>query len=159
PATSVVSDSYFASVTPHFAAMLATSLHGDLGDDNEFVEPDYTSIMMNAVHTEREFRPRLAALRKTWSRQLIEIVVNDVNRTITIRDAKRLQTDLAEASVAAALAIVKNELATRYSTTINELPLAILALGKFGGRGLDYESDLDLLLVYDDGPPVPDGVT
>lgn len=152
-------DTYFAAVAPHFAAMLATSLPGDLNAESEFAEPDYASIMMDAILDMTAFRPRLAALRKTWSRQLLDIVVNDVYQRLTIRDAKRLQTDLAEASVAAALEIVKDELAARYSTTIRELPLAVLALGKFGGRGLDYESDLDLLLIYDDKPAIPDGVT
>ena len=39
------------------------------------------------------------------------------------------------------------------------MSLAVLALGKLGGRGLDYDSDLDLILVYDDAQAVPDGIT
>ncbi len=161
-AVAPASESYFTTVAPHFAAMLATSFHlaGDVPDnDAEFVEPDYASIMMDAVLGETTLRPRLAALRQTWSSQLLDIVVHDVYEKITIRDAKRLQTDLAEASIAAALEIVKDELALKYSTKVVDLPLAILALGKLGGRGLDYESDLDLVIVYNDAPPVPKGVT
>ena len=161
-AVATASEYYFTTVAPHFAAMLATGfqLAEDVPDnDAEFVEPDYASIMMDAVLGETALRPRLAALRQTWSSQLLDIVVHDVYEKITIRDAKRLQTDLAEASIAAALEIVKDELALKYSTKVVDLPLAILALGKLGGRGLDYESDLDLVIVYNDAPPVPKGVT
>ena len=163
PVTTVPgTDSYFAAVAPHFAAMLAMSqqLMSDFPDpDAAFVEPDYAAIMLDAVRAEPTLRPRLAALRRTWSRLLLEIVVHDVFEIITIRDAKFLQTNLAEASIAAALEIVKDELSTRYSTPIGELPLAVLALGKLGGRGLDYHSDLDLILVYDETRPIPPGVT
>ncbi|MBK8466895.1 MAG: hypothetical protein IPL32_13785 [Chloracidobacterium sp.] len=163
-ATASGCDSYFATIAPHFAAMLATSLRlaGDVAEsDAEFVEPDYATIMKDAVTSEGEtsLRPRLAAIRQTWSRQLLDIVVHDVHETITIRDAKRLQTALAEASIAAALEIVKDELALKYTTKVGDLPLVILALGKLGGRGLDYDSDLDLVIVYDDASPVPEGVT
>ncbi len=39
---------------------------------------------------------------------------------------------------------------------IDEFPFAVLGLGKLGGGGLDYGSDLDLVLIYDDeqSPPV-----
>lgn len=158
PAAACGSDSYFATVAPHFAERFATGGHLP-NRDAEFAEPDYSSVMMDAVTGETSLRPRLAALRKTWSRQLHDIVVQDVAETITIRDAKRLQTDLAEACIAAAVEIVKDELASKYATKVVDLPLAILALGKLGGRGLDYDSDLDLLIVYDDQPPIPMGVT
>ena len=36
------------------------------------------------------------------------------------------------------------------------LPLAVLGLGKLGGGGMDYGSDLDLILVYDDQESVPE---
>ncbi len=161
PATAGGSD-LINTVAPHFAAMIATGLQfaGDPpANDAEFIVPDYAAVLMDAILGEQVLRARLAALRRTWRNFLLDIVVNDVYETITIRDAKRLQTALAEASIAAALEIVKDELSARYSTPVGDLPLAILALGKLGGRGLDYDSDLDLLLVYDDTRPIPQGVT
>ncbi len=47
------------------------------------------------------------------------------------------------------------ELAAKHNIEIERLNLAVLALGKLGGRSLDYGSDLDLLMVYDDGLPCP----
>jgi glutamate-ammonia-ligase adenylyltransferase len=156
-----------ASVSPHFAAMLDVNpdIAAALPERNAvFIEPDYKVEMMSAVHagtgsgSDWVFRDRLAALRRTWQGLLLPIAIADIFEQITIREAKRLQTMLAEASIAAALEIVKHELAKRFSTTVDELPLAVLALGKLGGRGLDYNSDLDLIVVYDDTRTVPDSV-
>ena len=67
-----------------------------------------------------------------------------------MRSAKRAQTALAEASIDAALDITRQELARRYKTEILSLPVAVMGLGKLGGAGIDYDSDLDLVLLYDD---------
>jgi len=64
--------------------------------------------------------------------------------------AKQRQTRLAEASVEAALFITKRALEKRYAIRLDEFPFAVLGLGKLGGGGMDYGSDLDLVLIYDD---------
>lgn len=141
------------SVSPHFSAMLAAipELAIDLPDPNAaFAEPDYDLAMMKAIQTTNDFGQRLSAMRRLKSRFLLEIVVRDIFEKISIREAKRLQTKLAEACIAAALAAVRDELAQKYRLTDIRLDLAILALGKLGGRGLDYDSDLDLVIVYFD---------
>ncbi|MEP6945764.1 MAG: hypothetical protein ABJA02_07595 [Acidobacteriota bacterium] len=151
-----------AAVSPHFAGMLAANpqLAAELPDPNQDLgEPDYNSALLSAVENAFGFGPRLAVLRQTWSRNLIPIVVADVFEAIQIRECKRLQTLLAEASIAAAIRIVTDELSAKYRNSAVRLHLAVLALGKLGGRGLDYDSDLDLILVYDDLQPVPEGVT
>ncbi|MEP6787804.1 MAG: DUF294 nucleotidyltransferase-like domain-containing protein [Acidobacteriota bacterium] len=150
------------AVSPHFAAMLAANpqLANRLPDpDAEFIEPNYALEMMAAVETERDFGQRLSAMRKTWSRFLLAIVVRDIFDILTIRESRRLQTMLAEASISAALRVVRDELAHKYNSHSVELDLAILALGKLGGRGLDYDSDLDLIIVYFDPKHQIAGVT
>lgn len=141
------------AVSPHFSAMVAANpdLAAELPDpESHFYETDYLGEMMDAVESEREFGGRLSAMRRTWSRCLLAIVVRDIFEKISIREAKRLQTALAEASIAAALRVVRDEMANRYRTSDLHLDLAILALGKLGGRGLDYDSDLDVVIVYFD---------
>jgi|CXWL01.1.fsa_nt_gi glutamate-ammonia-ligase adenylyltransferase len=140
-------------VSPYFATVLAANpqLASELPDpDADFIEPDYAVEMMDAVESERDFGARLSAMRRTWVRFLLNIVVRDIFEKLTIREIKRLQTNLAEASIAAALRVVRDELARRYHTSNLELDLAMMALGKLGGRGLDYDSDLDLIIVYYD---------
>ena len=118
------------SVSPHFSAMLAANpdLAVELPDpEADFIEPDYASVMMEAVESERDFGQRLSAMRRTWSRFLLEIVVRDVFEKITIREAKRLQTKLAEASVAAAIRVVRDELARKFHSPSIHLDLAIFS--------------------------------
>ena len=81
---------------------------------------------------------------------MLETVVFDVYEKVSIREVKRRLTELAEAAVEAALFIAKHELSRRMSLDITEFPFAVLGLGKLGGKGMDYGSDLDLLLIYDD---------
>jgi glutamate-ammonia-ligase adenylyltransferase len=52
--------------------------------------------------------------------------------------------------VRAALTIVEKEITRRFTQLAQEPVMPVLALGRMGGRGMDYGSDLDLVLVYDD---------
>jgi glutamate-ammonia-ligase adenylyltransferase len=131
--------------SPHFASVLAANpqLATQLTEpDDTILQRDYMSEMNAAVESSDSFRSSIAAMRKTWHRLLIEIVVADIYGAITIAEAKRLQTELAEASIEAALKSASIEVA------IDDI--AILALGKLGGRGVDYDSDLDLIFVFDE---------
>jgi glutamate-ammonia-ligase adenylyltransferase len=101
----------------------------------------------------------IAVLRRTWSRAMLDIALCDIFGKCSMDDAKRAQTMLAEASIAAAITIAGEEMARKYGPQSAQFPLAVLALGKLGGRSLDYDSDLDLLLVYDDSVPVPADLT
>ncbi len=141
------------AVSPHFSAMLAANpdLLTSLPDPYGFVtEPNYAFEMMDAIGDEYDFGARLSSLRRTWSRLLLQIAVLDLFDRISIRESKRIQTALAEATVGAAVKVVRDEMAVRYRDPDLVLDLAILALGKLGGRGIDYDSDLDLVIVHFD---------
>jgi glutamate-ammonia-ligase adenylyltransferase len=142
-----------SEVSTHFAGMLAANptLIENLPDlENDFFEKNYREILLSAIGKETDFARRIAALRKSWSRLLLEIVVFDVFEKITLEKARKFQTDLAEASIEAAIFIAKQELERHFSAKFDEFPFAVLGLGKLGGGSLDYESDLDLILIYDD---------
>ena len=61
-------------------------------------------------------------------------------------------TDLAEVVVAGALEVAQTDLGERYGQPLLEdgspCPVALFALGKFGGRELGYASDIEMLCVY-----------
>ena len=152
----------FANVSPYFAEMYAARGHGpsDQADiDLSASVPDYASILGEALAKDADLGHRFADLRRLWSRQMLDIAAADISGTISIDESKTLQTLLAEASIDAALSIAADELSKRFQTRIDSLHLAVLALGKLGGRGLDYFSDLDLILIYDDEQPAPNGLT
>ena len=135
----------------HFAEMIAAnpSLIKNLPNPNaEFDDKNYHEILLSAIKNEIDFAHQIAVLRKLWSRFLLEIVVFDVFGKLSVKAAKKYQTELAEASLETALFITKSELEKRYKIKIEHFPFAILGLGKLGGRGVDYGSDLDLVLIF-----------
>ncbi|HEX8183329.1 MAG TPA: hypothetical protein VF747_01220, partial [Blastocatellia bacterium] len=64
------------------------------------------------------------------------------------------QTALAEAALRAAVEIARESLGIA-GTMAESLPFAILGLGRLGHSGMDYGSDLDLLMVFDDAAAWP----
>ena len=150
---------FLSKNTAHFAEMIAANpnLVKDLPNvENALVEKNYRKILLAAVAGETMFNSQMAILRKHWSRFILEIAVFDAFGKITRQTSKRLQTDLAEASIESAVFITKCQLENKYSLKIEAFPFAVLGLGKLGGGGMDYGSDLDLVLIYDDeqSPPV-----
>lgn len=147
-----------SEISPHFTEMLAANpvLINDLPDfESEFSTENYLETFLTAIEKENDFAHRIAVLRKIWSRFLLEIVTFDVFEKITPTEAKQRQTRLAEASIEAAIFITRKELEKRFSVRMKYFQFAVLALGKLGGKGVDYGSDLDLILVYDDEQFLP----
>jgi glutamate-ammonia-ligase adenylyltransferase len=120
----------------------------------EFPVRDYRNELLNATADCPDFSSKLAALRNTWSRFIFEIIVYDLSDRISLKRSKSLQTELAEASIATALAITTSEINRKYGTGIETLPLAVLGLGKIVGSGVDYDSDLDLVMVCGDNQQI-----
>ncbi|MBV9215216.1 MAG: hypothetical protein JO053_03485 [Acidobacteria bacterium] len=147
-----------ASISPHFTSFLAANpdLAASLSPPAE--NSDLGTLSPDDTLKESDFGRRLATLRRSWSEELMKIVVADVFETLGVRGVKTALTSLAEVSLDISLQIVSDELARKYGST-TEHPLSVLALGKLGGGGVDYDSDLDLVLVYDEDSPLPQGVT
>src|SRR6185295_8746987 len=68
------------------------------------------------------------------------------------------QTALAEAALRLAVEIARESLGIHKHQSAPALPCTILGLGRLGHAGMDYGSDLDLLVVFDDTAkwPPPD---
>ena len=149
----------FANVTPssrrlsgerpaHLSKIHESAGHTlDSQRDAGVTEKSYYQLLLSAVQATNNFANELAVLRKTWTRFLLEIVVFDVFEKITLQESKNLQTNLAEASIEVALFITRRELERRLAIKIDDFPFAVLGLGKLGGGGMDYGSDLDLILI------------
>ena len=137
------------SVSEYFSEMVAgnpsliTSLH------NRTKHSDYRAHLRAAIDPETNFSAELSAFRRAWSRMLIEIGVRDSNSEITLSESNSLQTELALASLNGAYLIARREMARRYGRLVSGPRLSVLALGRLASGGVDYGSDLDIILVYD----------
>lgn len=130
--------------------ILALPLGGGDGDAR-----DYRAVLAGAVGREEGFGAEMAALRREWARLIVEIGALDAAGYITMREANARQTALAEASLDAGCVVAARELARRCGEEEAVTRVAVLGLGRLGGRGMDYGSDLDVVLVYDDDEPSP----
>lgn len=116
---------------------------------------DYRARLMKAIESEASFGAELAALRSQWARRLIDIGARDAAGEIDMRESNQRQTALAAASIDAANSIAAREMRRRHKDSEGEPRLAALGLGRLGGGGMDYGSDLDVVLVYDEDDTSP----
>lgn len=147
-----------ARTSPHFAQMVAANTNLidvlPVPGSEDLPDSDYSELRAEAALA-GGFAAQLSVLRRKWSAFLMELVVFDIFEKLPRAEVKRRQTLLAENAIETALIITRSELERRLSIEITDFPFAVLGLGKLGGRGMDYGSDLDLVLVYDDEKPSP----
>ncbi len=101
-----------------------------------------------------DLEAELDELRRFRHEEFLRIGIHDIEGELAPEEVSAQLSTLAEVCLAAASALARREVLRR-----NGLPpepptdgLAILGLGKLGGAELDYNSDLDLVFVYDPGP-------
>jgi glutamate-ammonia-ligase adenylyltransferase len=116
---------------------------------------DYRAILRSAIDAERSFPAELAALRLQWAELIAEIGALDVSHELSISETNHLQTDLATASMNVAYLIARREMARRYGSFSGGPRVAFYGLGRLSTGGMDYGSDLDILITYDSLVPSP----
>lgn len=102
------------------------------------------------------FENKMNEMRKFKNIEELKIGLRDFSFGVDLSETFRDLSNLADVYVKCALDIAVKELSKRYGipqiirdTYIKHCPLLIMGLGKFGGRELDFGSDLDLIFVYE----------
>jgi glutamate-ammonia-ligase adenylyltransferase len=91
---------------------------------------------------------KLDALRRFKHREEIRIGMADLLSELPASVVWRGLSRLAEVCLDAALRLAAGETARRYGAAAGVEGLAVIGVGKLGGRELIYGSDLDILFVY-----------
>ncbi len=125
---------------------LVNSLVTDQGKGHQ---RDYPRQLRASIDAEKDFPAELSALRREWSRLLLEIGARDSSGAISFAESNLLQTQLAVAAINASYLIARREIARRYGPMAAGPRLSVLALGRLASGGVDYGSDLDIIMVYD----------
>lgn len=86
------------------------------------------------------------ALRVAYHRQLLSLAARDLAGDVDVDAAAAELADLAEATLETALAIARRDTNARPDTR-----LAVIGMGKCGGRELNYVSDVDVIFVAEPG--------
>jgi [glutamine synthetase] adenylyltransferase / [glutamine synthetase]-adenylyl-L-tyrosine phosphorylase len=82
---------------------------------------------------------RWDGLRRFKRREMLRVAVADVGGAVAVDEVGAGLADLADACLAAAL----DDL---------DVPLAVIGMGKLGGRELNYSSDVDVMFLHDADP-------
>ena len=85
----------------------------------------------------------VTALRVAYRRRLLHLAARDLTGAVTLDETAAELADLAAAAVEAALAIAR----ARLEPEAGRCRLAVIAMGKCGGRELNYASDVDVIFV------------
>ncbi|HEY8302497.1 MAG TPA: bifunctional [glutamine synthetase] adenylyltransferase/[glutamine synthetase]-adenylyl-L-tyrosine phosphorylase [Jatrophihabitans sp.] len=93
------------------------------------------------------------ALREAYRRELIAIAGRDLSGELGLTEVGSALADLAGYTLRAALAVAAAELPPGAAAC----RLAIIAMGKTGGRELNYVSDVDVVFVAEPDDPEGDG--
>jgi [glutamine synthetase] adenylyltransferase / [glutamine synthetase]-adenylyl-L-tyrosine phosphorylase len=91
------------------------------------------------------------ALRVTYRRALLTLAARDLSATTLVDDMAAELADLADATLDAALVLARAETGVG-----EEVRLAVIAMGKCGGRELNYVSDVDVVFVAEPGDRATD---
>ena len=96
-------------------------------------------------------REPTAALAAAYRRRLLHLTARDLTGAATVDEVGEELADIAAAVLEAALAVARAELPGGLGAT--PCRLAVVAMGKCGGRELNYASDVDVIFVAE---PVKD---
>ena len=125
------------------------ALISSLGAEQPARRRDYRAHLRASIDAQKSFSAELSALRREWSRLLIEIGAEDAAGNISLLESNEMQTDLAVAGINVAYLVARREMVRRYGPLRNGPRLSVLALGRLASGGVDYGSDLDIAIVYD----------
>ena len=117
-----------------------------LGDDEWLVRErspgELREAALETLRWREDAEGRRAGLRRFKRRELLRIGARDVLGLAPLDLTARELSDLADASIEAALQMLEPS-----------VPFAVIGMGRLGGRELSYASDVDVLFVYSGDTP------
>lgn len=123
------------------------------------LEPDFFLILPSREELENlvverlryahEFEQKMLYLRTFNNEKRFQAGVHLLKRLATPKRIGTFLSDIAEIVLQCSMLEVWEEY-EKTSPALKDVPFAILALGKLGGREMTFGSDLDIVLVYDD---------
>ena len=120
-----------------------------LADDADLVPrpiAELDSEMQAAAGRQKDAATGIEAIRAIRRRELFRIAAGDILGLLDVFAVGEALSDLASATIDASLAVLR---AASDAEVVPEI--AVIAMGRWGGRELSYASDADAMFVMDDG--------
>ncbi|MBI3796872.1 MAG: bifunctional [glutamate--ammonia ligase]-adenylyl-L-tyrosine phosphorylase/[glutamate--ammonia-ligase] adenylyltransferase [Deltaproteobacteria bacterium] len=99
--------------------------------------------------TVEEYEDRLDILRGYRAEEFLRIGIHDSNGLLNVTEVSRQLTSLAEVCLVGAYDTARAALLQQLGLTVMPGHLAIVGMGKLGAGELNYNSDLDLIFLYE----------
>ena len=118
---------------------------------------DESALRANADYEQRAASaptpPEAEQVLREWRRrEMLRIAWRDIAGRVSVTDTLRALSDLADACLRAAAAAARRHLEAPFGTARNAdsvpVPFIVVAMGKLGGRELNFSSDVDLVFLY-----------
>ena len=142
------SSRYLSTVFIRHPEMLDTLVRSDLvrpRRDAAKLDEELSGLMAATS----DFEQRLDALRSLRHQEFLRVAIADLAGDLELEDVQRELTILAETVLRHALALAISE--TTASGRVQRVPaLCVLGMGRLGSGEMSYNSDLDLIFVFDD---------
>jgi glutamate-ammonia-ligase adenylyltransferase len=94
---------------------------------------------------------RLGAMRRFKNEEILRIGLSDIGGELTVPEVAQQLTSIADGVLDELLFLAEREQLERYGAPLSGAraeSLAVIGMGKLGGRELGYHSDLDLIFIY-----------
>jgi glutamate-ammonia-ligase adenylyltransferase len=159
---------------PHYVEiLLAISVNSNYLTDIIVRNPEYFYRIINPSHLNvkleeekfsksvkettgvyKTFSAKLNALRTLKRRETLRIGLKDILGTTSLKETAEELSTLAAGITDELFSICYSEILLKYELENLNRQYCIIGLGKLGGKELNYSSDIDLIIFFDEDAPV-----
>ncbi|MBI5094093.1 MAG: bifunctional [glutamate--ammonia ligase]-adenylyl-L-tyrosine phosphorylase/[glutamate--ammonia-ligase] adenylyltransferase [Candidatus Hydrogenedentes bacterium] len=108
------------------------------------------SELLSQVRAVESFDHRCNTMRRFKRREILRIATRDIFAHAALASITEDLSNLADAALEAAIVCAHDNLTPRFGAPGSDCGFVVLAMGKLGGRELNFSSDIDLLFIYTD---------
>ena len=149
------SSAYLSTIFIRHPDMLDTLVRSDLvGERRDPTELD--AEIAGQMAASPDFESKLDALRAFRHQEFLRIAIADLAGDLELLEVERELTNLAETVLDEAMALARIQTEARFKIPAT-MRLCAVAMGRLGAGEMSYNSDLDLIFVYDDRTEVASG--
>lgn len=126
--------------------------NADLRDFADAAPAGALTVQMEAMTALADEAALMRALRRLRRRRMAQIALRDLAQLAPLDETLAALSELADASIAAALSFTERQLQTRFGMPRDAqgglLQPVVLGMGKLGGGELNFSSDIDLIFCH-----------
>jgi [glutamine synthetase] adenylyltransferase / [glutamine synthetase]-adenylyl-L-tyrosine phosphorylase len=109
----------------------------------------FSDNIKNITSAYKSFDSKVNSLRTAKRKEILRIGVDDILGNSDLPEVTAQLSTLARGITSELFSICYEEIKSKYDIQLIKNQYAITALGKLGGRELNYSSDIDLIIFYD----------